>query len=51
MLGNIGWREIVVIALIVILVFGAGRLPELFRGVGKSLLEFRKALKDNRPEV
>ena len=38
-----GWPEILVIFLIVLLLFGAKRLPELARGLGQSLSEFRKA--------
>jgi sec-independent protein translocase protein TatA len=38
-----GWPEILVILLIVLLLFGAKKLPELARGLGQSLNEFRKA--------
>ena len=42
-LGSLGWGEIVVIFLAILLLFGAKRIPELARGLGKSLGEFRKA--------
>jgi len=38
-----GWPEILVILLLVLLLFGAKRLPELARSIGQSLNEFRKA--------
>lgn len=40
---NLGGPEIFIIFLIVILLFGARKLPELARGLGRSLGEFRKA--------
>jgi len=39
---NIGWVEILVILLVILLLFGAKRLPELARSLGKSLREFKK---------
>ena len=45
-LGPLGVPELLIIALIVILVFGVGRLPEVGGAVGKSIREFRKATKD-----
>ena len=46
MFGNIGFPELLVILLIVLLLFGAKRLPEIARGLGKSLHEFKKGMKD-----
>lgn len=40
---NFGWTEILVILLIFIIFFGAKRLPELARSMGKSIKEFKKA--------
>lgn len=45
MLSNIGSTELLVIALIMLLLFGGKKLPELARGVGDSIKEFRKAVK------
>ena len=45
MFGNIGFLELLVILLIVLLLFGAKRLPEVARGLGKSLHEFKKGMK------
>ena len=41
--GPLGGPEILLIALVVLLLFGAKKLPEFARGLGKSMGEFRKA--------
>lgn len=46
-----GWPEILFILLIVLVLFGAKRLPELARGLGQSLNEFRKAREELDREV
>jgi len=46
MLGSLGAPELIIIALIVLLLFGAGRIGKLGREVGGSIKEFRKAVKD-----
>jgi sec-independent protein translocase protein TatA len=46
MLQNIGTVEIIVIAVVLMLLFGSKKLPELARGVRKSGEEFNKGLKD-----
>ncbi|MDR1110296.1 MAG: twin-arginine translocase TatA/TatE family subunit [Deltaproteobacteria bacterium] len=46
-MGNIGFREILLILLVVLIVFGGRRLPELGRGLGRGLRDFRKALHDD----
>jgi sec-independent protein translocase protein TatA len=45
-LGPLGVPELLIIAFIVLLVFGVGRLPEIGGAVGKSIKEFRKSTKD-----
>ena len=42
-IGNFGGGEIILIFLIVLLLFGAKKVPELFRSLGKGVTEFRKA--------
>jgi len=49
--GNLGAGEMVVLLLIVLLVFGANRLPEAGRAVGKGIREFQRALRDTRDEI
>jgi sec-independent protein translocase protein TatA len=46
-----GWPEILFILLIILVLFGAKRLPELARGLGQSLNEFRKAREELDREV
>ena len=46
-LGPLGVPELLIIAFIVLLVFGVGRLPDVGGAVGKSIREFRKATKDD----
>jgi sec-independent protein translocase protein TatA len=46
MLGNLSTTEIIILAVIVLLVFGANRLPEAGKAVGKGLREFKRALSD-----
>ena len=43
MLANIGSTEILIIAVIVLILFGGKKLPEMARGLGESLKEFRNA--------
>jgi sec-independent protein translocase protein TatA len=46
-----GGMELVIIVLIVLLFFGAKRIPELARGLGRGMYEFRKAADDIRKEI
>ena len=48
---NIGLPEILGIAFIVLLLFGAKKIPELMRGLGKGLGEFKKGVKDIENEI
>ena len=45
---NLGTGEILLILLVVLLLFGAKRLPELARGLGKGINEFRDAVDDSK---
>ena len=48
---GIGQWEILVIFLVVLLFFGAKRLPEMAQGLGKGIREFRKAVRDVQDEI
>jgi sec-independent protein translocase protein TatA len=42
-IGGIGMPELLIILVIVLIIFGAGKLPEIGRGLGKGIRNFRKA--------
>lgn len=44
--GNLGFMEILLILVVVLLLFGARRLPEIGASFGKSIKEFKKGLSD-----
>jgi sec-independent protein translocase protein TatA len=43
---SIGFPELVLILVIVLLVFGAGKLPQLGRGMGEAIRNFKQGMKD-----
>ena len=45
-MGNLGFQEILLIAVVVLVLFGGKKIPEFMRGIGKGLREFNDA-KDN----
>jgi len=47
MLGRIGAVEIIVILVIILLIFGAKKLPELAKSIGKSVVELKEGLKSS----
>jgi len=52
MLGwSVGWPEIVLIVIAILVLFGGRKLPELARGLGRGLREFRRELKGVRKDV
>jgi len=50
-MGSFGGMEWIVIGLAVLLLFGAKRIPELARGLGQGIKEFRKASDDIKREI
>jgi sec-independent protein translocase protein TatA len=51
MLGGIGMGEMLVILMVILLLFGAKRLPEIARSLGVSIFEFKKAVNSNLSEL
>ena len=51
MFGNIGFPELLVILFIVLLLFGAKRLPEIAQSLGKSIHAFKKGLKESEADA
>jgi sec-independent protein translocase protein TatA len=47
-MGRIGLPELLIILTIIILIFGANRLPEIGRGIGKGIRNFKDATKDDQ---
>jgi sec-independent protein translocase protein TatA len=45
-MAGLGWQELVLILLIVVIIFGAGKLPEIGGAVGRGIKEFRTATTD-----
>jgi sec-independent protein translocase protein TatA len=45
MLGSLGVPELIIILIIIILIFGANRLPDIGRGIGKGIRNFKDANK------
>src|SRR5512133_3939005 len=51
MLAFLGWPEIVAILAVVLLLFGAKKLPELAKGLGKGINEFKKASREVQDDI
>ncbi len=50
-MGNFGTTEIIIIAIIILVLFGAKRIPDLAKGLGQGIKEFRKASSDIKKEI
>jgi len=51
MLGKVGLPELLIILAIIILIFGANRLPDIGRGIGKGIRNFKEATKDGENDT
>ena len=50
-MGNLGFTEIMIIVLVVLLLFGARRLPEVGASIGKGIREFKRSLTDTQEAI
>ena len=50
-IGSLGSQEIIIIALVILLLFGGKKIPELMRGLGKGVSQFKKGMKDIEEEI
>jgi len=50
-MGNIGATEIIIVLALVLIFFGAKKIPELAQGLGKGIREFKKATREIEDEV
>lgn len=48
---GLGWGEIVLVMFVLLLLFGAKKIPELARGLGKGIREFKDATNEIKDEV
>ena len=47
---GLGMREILVLAILILLLFGAKRIPEFMKGLGSGIKEFKKSMKEDDKE-
>ena len=50
-LGSLGSQEIIIIALVILLLFGGKKIPELMRGLGKGVSQFKKGMNDIEEQI
>lgn len=50
-IGNLGTGEIIIIAIIVLLLFGGKKIPELMRGIGKGVKNFKDGVKGLEDDI
>ena len=50
-LGNLGMQEILLVGLFVLIFFGAKKIPEFMKGLGKGVREFKDSIKDMKKDI
>ena len=51
MFDNMGMGELIIILLVVLVLFGSKKIPDLAQGLGKGIREFKKAVKDVQDDI
>lgn len=51
LIGGLGMQEILVIAFVVLLLFGGKKIPELMNGLGKGVRSFKEGMNDIKKEI
>ena len=50
-LGNLGMPEIIILAIVVLLLFGGKKIPELMKGIGKGVRNFKDGIKGIEDDI
>ena len=50
-LGNIGAGEVIIVALVIILIFGGRKIPELMKGLGKGVKSFKEGMNEIEKDI
>lgn len=50
-MGNLGFQEILIIAVVILVLFGGRKIPEFMRGIGKGIREFNDAKNNVKKEI
>ena len=49
--GAVGWQEIILILLVILLLFGAKKIPEIMHSLGKGIKEFKKSMEEIQSDI
>ena len=49
--GGVGWQEVLVIVVVVLILFGGRKIPELARGIGRGMREFKREMRGVREDL
>lgn len=50
-IGNLGGGELIIVAMVILLLFGGKKIPELMRGLGKGVRSFKDGMNDLEKEI
>jgi sec-independent protein translocase protein TatA len=50
MIGGIGMPELIILLVIILIIFGAGKLPEIGSGIGRAVKNFKKGVSDSEKD-